>query len=663
MGLFERATRRARERRERRAARRSAVAAAALVCLSVAAVCLAVTSHAFAQAPPDADARSSRALSTAIQNLSPILRDDPRLAVQMLEALEVQYRGNPQVLGLLGDAYAAIGEADSAVVAYNRCLAANPNDVRAGASLGLLHVRNGDRDEADAVFQSLIARTGRSMNTYRTIGGRLAAAGFHDLALKIYEEGRRENKGHYVLTIDIAQLHRTMGDLEAAADDYLYLVESYPQQYGLARERVLDLFRDPRAEGAAADSLISRLVRAAAVESPQRRTFVDLLALVYLERGMLENALETALEAKSLGDRDGKVLFNLAERAALECRRQPPATRAKHFDMALRATEAFIDGHPDAPQIPQAKLMLVDLLMGLASGRVERLPGAELQTATAKALETLDWMIESYPGSEHAEAAYLKKGDIVFRVQKRPRDAIAVYQEGLSKSRIRPAAFAERLGRLYLVVGDYEQAGAYFTRLVNDAEPELHETGVYYAGLLLGINGQYEAARDTLTALAEGNPSSSFTNDAIDLAWAIEEGLQGDEKVLRRYVEALRHEVAEDTAQAVAALGEIADRPVETPLRARALFALAGIELGAGVFDKALDAFQTFVRDYPTDIRVPDAWRGIGRVYENGYGDDKRALETYEEILLSYPHYIFLDEVRQDVARLRNKLGAENGSS
>lgn len=637
----------------------------------------------YAQLPPGTDARDLRRvkdLNATLATASAVMRDDPHAAARILEGLEARYPGNAQILVLLGDAYSALGDTDSAIAAYERCLAANPADVRAGASLGVLHIRSGDRDRGEVVFRSLIAATGRSMATYRTIGSTLAAAGFHDLALKMYDEGRRDNKAHYILTIDIAQLHRTMGDFEAAIDDYIYLVETYPQQYGLARDRILELFRDPRTEGAAGDSLIVRLVRAAsgepsrapAQERPlqtaggdpsQRRIFVDILSLVYLERGMLENALDTALEAKALGDPDGKVLFHLADRTALECQRQPYANRAKYFDMALRATEAFIDGYPKAPQIPQAKLMLVDLLVGLASGRVEKLPGVDLGTAAAKAIEMLDSMIQSFAGTDHAEAAYLKKGDIVFRVQKKPREAIAVYEEGLSRSRFRTGAFAERLGRLYLVVGEYEKAGAYFTRLVNDREPELHDTGVYYAGLLLGINGNYEAAKDTLTALAQGNPSSRFTNDAIGLAWAIEEGLQGDEKMLARYVEALRYEVAEDTARVVATLGEIVARPVETPLRSRALFDLGGVYLGSGAFDNARDAFEKFVRDYPTDARVPDAWRGIGRVYEYGYADDKRALETYEEILLSYPHYIFLDEVRQDVSRLRGKTGVRNGSS
>jgi hypothetical protein len=60
---------------------------------------------------------------------------------------------------------------------------------------------------------------------------------------------------------------------------------------------------------------------------------------------------------------------------------------------------------------------------------------------------------------------------------------------------------------------------------------------------------------------------------------------------------------------------------------------------------------------------VPDAHRRIGQVYEYGYRDAKLALEKYESILLSYPYYIFLDEVREDVTRLRNRVGSRDGSS
>jgi tetratricopeptide (TPR) repeat protein len=280
-----------------------------------------------------------------------------------------------------------------------------------------------------------------------------------------------------------------------------------------------------------------------------------------------------------------------------------------------------------------------------------------LETATEKAIEALDWVIASYPGTDHMEEAYLKKGDVVFRVKRQPDEALEIYKLGLSRAKFYPTAFAERLGRLYLVTGDYDNAQAYFSRLIGQPSEELREAGVFYTGFLLSVKGEYQTARDTLVSLAEGNPASQFTNDAIQLSWVIEEGLQGEKKILDHYISGLRFEVADDTTAAIEEYSAILAYEIETPMRARALFRTGELYQGAGPPDRALNAFESFVRDYPADTRVPDAHRRIGQIYERDLGNVELALAKYEDILLTYPHYIFLDEVRADVIRLREQAG------
>ena len=614
----------------------------------------------FSQTPEQTRQTQKKNLSTAMRVIRPMMRDDPERAIRMLHDLGRQYPYNSQVLNLLGETFQVTGQIDSAIAVYKRCHEAKPNDIRSGAALGTLYIKNDQRQKGEAVFTDLITRTKGSINTYRTIGSALARDRFYDQALRIYEEGREVNKGNYILTLDIAHLRRSMGDFNGALDEYVHLIYTSPKHQRLAKDRILELIRDPRVSS---ESLLDQLAEAAAVESPHRRAVLEILALSYLEKGMIEKALEAALEAEEIGPSDGKVLFSLADKTVAEYRRQSYENRPRYFDMALRALDTFISGHPESPQLPRAKLMLVDLLVDLAAGRVESAGGIELETATTTAIEALDWMIATFPGTDHAEQAYLKKGDVVFRLKKQPEEAVLIYKEGMSKSRFYPTAFAERLGRLYLVIGDYENAERYFTRLIDQNDPELREAGVFYTGLLLSITGEYEAARDTLTTMAEGNPASQFTNDAIKLAWVIEEGLQGDQRVLGRYIDALKYEVAEDTTKALDALGDIVSKPVETPLRLRALFRMGELYQESEKPSEALDAFERFVRDYPTDIRVPVAHRKIGQVYEYGLGNAALALEKYEDILLSYPHYIFLDEIRADVTRLRNQTGAVDDSS
>jgi tetratricopeptide (TPR) repeat protein len=310
-----------------------------------------------------------RDLAAALRAVRPMLRANPERAIEMLRALDAEYPNNTQVTNLLGEAYMTVEQTDSAIAVYERSIRLRPTDVRAGAALGTIYVRTNRNEEGERVFRTLLNNTKNSVNTYRTIGSALSRAGYYDMALVKYIEGRTVNKNNYVLTLDIGHLQKTMGNFDAALDEYLIMIETSPKQFRLARDRILDLLRDPRAEP---DSLLARLDTAAAADTPYRKAIMNVLALGYLEQGMIESALEVALEAEKIGTSDGKILFNLAEHTVNEYRRQAFADRTKYFELGLRALEAFIDGHPQSPQLPRAKLMLIDLLVDFAEGRVEK---------------------------------------------------------------------------------------------------------------------------------------------------------------------------------------------------------------------------------------------------------------------------------------------------
>jgi tetratricopeptide (TPR) repeat protein len=608
----------------------------------------------YAQTPTRLDADVRTDLASALRVARPLIREDPQRAIQLLKKLEEEYPTNSQVLLLLGEAYRVSGDAVAAQQSYEKCLQHHPTHLQAGASLGLLYAQDGNDAKAEATFEELLERTAHGVNTYRTIASTLSRHGYVDRALSYYEKGRAKNKQNYILTLDIAYVHKSMGNYKQSLTEYLLVIETAPKQHRLVKSRIADLLHDPAADQ---EALIGILEKQVTKDAPNRTIIMEILATTYLDRGMLESALDMAILADEGEGSTGVVLFNIAELTIQQYQSQPPGERARYFDMGLRALEVYLDRHPESPQVPSAKLMLIELLVELASGRVKGRPSMELQAAIVRALNALDWIIESFPGTDYAERAFLKKGDVVFRIQNQPEKALEIYKLGMRSSRFHRTAFAERLGRVYLIVERYDEAQEHFAQLVNSEDPDLHETGVFYSGLMLSFTKDYEAARDTLTALAEANPSSQFTNDAIHLAWVIEEGLQGDQRVLGGYITALRSELADDSLRAMSELEKIAELPIDTPLRPRSLIKLGEMYQGQGDYDVALKTFETFVADYPQDTRSADVYRKIGQVYEDGYGNVDLALKKYEDILVSFPYYIFLDEVREDVTRLRAHQG------
>lgn len=594
-----------------------------------------------------------RDLASALRVARPLVRDDPERAVKLLVALNDEYPANPQVLVLLGEAYRMTGDNAAARAAYEECLSVQPTHLQAGTLLGLLYVEDGDVAQGEAVFDELLARTEYGVNTYRTIANLLTRQGYVEEALRYYEEGRIKTKGNYILALDIAYVQQSMGNYKEALQEYLYVAETNPRQQRLIKTRVIDLLRDPDAD----QPQLIEVLESQDKDGASGQVIMEILATVYLDRGMLESALEMAIRADEGANSTGDVLFQLAELSLQQYERQPSSERQAYFDLSLRALEAYLAGHPDSPQVPRAKLMLIELLVDLASGRVKATPGTDLEVAVVRALNALDWLIDSFPGTDYAEQAYLRKGDVVFRVQKQPKKALAIYQKGMQISRFYRNDFAERLGRVYLITGEYGAAQQHFAWLINSNNADLHDTGVYYSGLMLAFTKQYETARDTLTSLAEENPSSAFTNDAIELAWIVEEGLKGEQKFLNAFVSAMQFELADDTTHAVKELQKIVAQPEETPLRGRALIRLGELYTGWGRDDQALEMYDTFVMSYPKDTRVADVKRKIGQVQEQEQGNNELALKTYESILLDYPNYIFLDEVRADVMRIRAMQG------
>ncbi len=596
----------------------------------------------------------AREISSGIAKANSLMRVNPRKSVAILRDLDARFPDRCDVLLSLGQAYQTVGEVDSAMGAYKRCLRIDGRNLRAGKALGMLYLSEGENESARVLSDRIIEENNHSMAAYHMMGSAAADMGLYDQALRIYNIGRNRSEHHYALTLPIAHLEAVMGNSQAAFSEYLNYVERFPQDFQVAEAKIIELFDSA---GERRDELV-RIAeeRSLASRSPSGE-ILDILSAVYLRMGLLERSLEAALEANRLRRSDGKTLFAFAERIWGEYDGCAGGEKRRYFDLCIRALEALTEGHPKAPYTPRAMLLHAGLLADAASGAVSGFSAEGRAHALDEAVEALDEIIGAHWGIQEAELAALKKGDILFEIRKQPREALDVYRWSWVRARFMPGVFAEKVGRMYLALSEYDRSQRHFAGLIRSAGENLHEMGVYYTGLLFGFKGEYGPAVDTLTTLARANPTSPFTNDAIELAWIIEEGRSGSEDVLALYMQALKAELAGDTAAVLGNLEHIVRESPRAPLRARALYKLGGMCAKRGDFKGALSYFQRFLDDYPKDDFRPDVHRAIARVYEYGFGNPDLALKEYEGILMRYPQYIFLDDIRADILRLKNRSG------
>lgn len=584
---------------------------------------------------------------------SRLLAVNPQAGLALLRQLNARYPGRDDILARLGYGMQVVGAPDSAAFYYRAALQANPVNLDAGKALGSIYFSEGKEREAMQVFNKLLEANNYSVGAYKMVATALRDLGRLDEAIATLEQGREKSKRNAALSLEIANLYKQAGDPKRAMDEYFAYAATDARTYRFVREKMLEVLRDAgRDEAAIVASLKAR------VDARGAGGFAasDVLSAYYLEHGQLESSLDMALRADQEKASDGSSLLVLTEESLARADTQPRNARARYLDLALRASESYVRNHPRSQGLDRATYALAGIYAEYGSGANPALTPAEQTAYLERAVAEYASVSKQFGGSDLAERAYIDRGDILLRKLKRPDAALDAYRSGSVNSRALGGAFAGAIARLYIGTGRTKDAEHYLASLSRAGNVDLAQAGQYYTGIYLATQKKYDLARDTLTSLAEGTPGSAYTNDAIEAAWIIEEGLMLKSPSLDDYVAAAKASMVGDTVVVVSKLTAIVAREAHDPLRPRALHELGLLYFDQGKFDAALAALQAYLKDYPKSDERAAVTRDVGRVYEVGLGSYQQALGEYERILMEYPEYAMLDDVRRDVQRVRSLM-------
>ena len=582
---------------------------------------------------------------------------NPPAAVAMLHKLNARNPRRDDILVRLAYALQVTEKPDSATHYYRAALDVNPLNLEAGKSLGSIYFSEGKEEQALQVFDRMLAANDHNLAAYKMVAGAIRDLGRPDEAVIMLEKGRaraqaKDAKGRNVgaFTIEIAGYYKQMGDSRRAIDEYMDYAAVDPRNFRYVRDRMIHVLEDDEKNRAALVGYMkSRVERGGA------GSFIaaDVLAAHYIQGGLLENSLQMALLADANKGADGATLLAIGEDAVARADTRPRVERGRYYDLALRSLEAYTERHPRSPSMDKARFLLAGVYSEYGSGVNTMVLPADRAAYLDRSVEEYARVSKQFAASDYAEEAYIRRGDVLLHKLKRPKEALEVYRAGSVNARRAATTYAGRIASVYIGTGTPQETEHYLKTLSRAENPELAQAGQYYAGVYLTTTHKYEAARDTLTALAERVPFSPFTNDAIEVAWVLQEGIQLESKSLDDYSASLKAGLIGDTLAVVTHLKAIAGRDGLDPLRPRALRQLGVVLFDSGSYNAAIDAFRLFLNDYPKDQEAAAIQRQIGRTYELGLGRYAEALKEYEQVLVAYPDYAMMDDVRRDVERVR----------
>jgi cellulose synthase operon protein C len=264
-----------------------------------------------------------------------------------IETLKHAYSATPEAvrpLYPLVTAYVRAGNRDEAEAFLNSVLAASPDNADAHVLLGLLHATKDEPEQAVAAYRMAIERQPENPVGYRALAGHLLASARIDEAEAVLLSGRQQAPGDLGLNLLYAGLLENKPDPEGALAIYEDLLENQPDGLILINN-VASLISEHRSDEASLERAHRLALRLRDVDVAQ---FKDTLGWVHYRRGEYDaaaNYLESAVEGLP---EHPLVRYHLARTyAALE----------RHDDARAqftKAAELVGEGEPLAEKIKEA---------------------------------------------------------------------------------------------------------------------------------------------------------------------------------------------------------------------------------------------------------------------------------------------------------------------
>ena len=634
----------------------SRLPALALACLLPAA---AAQTPAPAPAPAEPPARvRARAVDAGMDRggfgLATTLLQNGRVeeATGLLEDL---YRARPQlaVWLKLKEAYLAGRQFDALLAHVDDRIAREGPTPDLLAERGAALYRAGQADAAQAAWDRALAAAPDDEQTYRTVSDQLAALRLFSQAADVLDRGRQRLGDDQRFLLERAQLYGLALDYARAVDLYLQLLAVSPEYRPAVQSQLTRLL-----PGEGAPETFAAAIERAAALAPLDRGLRELQSWLALERGDYDAALDAVRALDRLEREQGESLLAFAVQAQ-SADAEGPASGAPQA--AARALDEVLERHPDGPAAPTARLLRAQLHERAARDARERADFGPTPNADA-ARDGYVAYLDAHPAADAAPAAALALADLLRDVYRDFDGSEARLQQAAAGRDAGIAAQARlALGDLALRRGDLDAARERFSDVDESIRiGPLAEQARYELALIDFYQGFMFSALARAEALDE-NTAADAANDAIALRVTLSGVLdpeateeESSASPLHVYARAaLLHRQAR-TAETLATLDSLdASLGAGHPLADESLYLRASALLAAGQARAAVETLDRLAAEHADSFFLDRAFRLQAQAYERDLGDRQRAAERYDRLLERFPGSPLAPQARAELRRLR----------
>ena len=571
-------------------------------------------------------------------------------AAKLFEEIYSLQPQNYQIFESLNRVYVQSKKYENSVKLIESRLKLNPQDVNLYGMLGTTFYLMGDENKAYNTWEDGIKTQPENQMHYRIIANYAIQRRTFDKAIEFFKRGKAVAQNPDLFSYDLANIYALTMQFKEAAEEYCFILNLQPAQLSAVENRILAYSNKPCA-----------LVQTVEVlENWNKRDNISydyLLSRLYIESKNFDKAYSLYLKIDERQQNKGLELYNFAQLVFNE----------GEYQLAAKVYKDISSKYPESIYSSGAKLGYAKTLEAILDKEISAADPSwkpfslPINADTIKVNDvaaSYQKLANEYPHSEIALESYFRLGNIHLTKLNRHEAAREYYEKILKDAPMSKFAIesAVQLGKIGLIEGDLSKAKENFERIISNgrASEESKNYASYQVARINFYEGNFADAKTRLASIIT-NLKDNTANDAIELSLLLNTA-SGDSSNLVKFGKAEFLTEQRKFAEASGQYGLIAADPNAFILHHICKLREAETQLAMDNFDKSIELLRKITEEAEKNIYADKALYLLSRIYQYGKKNYPKAIETYELLLAKFPNSLYLDDSRNAIIELRNKL-------
>jgi len=572
----------------------------------------------------------------------------PDKAKEIFEDLYNRNPSNTQYFNALNRVYVSLKMYEASIKLLNRQLAVTPLDINTYGLLGSTYYLAGDENKAFSIWEEGLLKISPNAMNYRLMANYAIERRAFEKAIDFLKRGEKITDNPLFFSYDLANLYSLTMQYKDAAEEYLFIVMKSPDQYQTVQQRILAYVNK-------VDALKTTIDVFEKIRNNENINVGYILASLYMMNKSYDKAYDVYIEIDAKLKNHGVELLNFAYNLFNE----------HQFQLASNVFDDIIRKYPSYPIIPGAKLgyaKSLEALLDIQNDDSNTWKPFSLDVTGDpskfnKVINAFYDIVKIFPHSEPADEATLRIGNI----QSAKLNDIAEAKKTLNSliaespnSRFSVKAY-EELGDIYLREGNLSKSRKMFEILTSGNFPDEDiNYGRYRLGRILFYEDNFPAAKDILLHVVT-TYKDNYSNEAIETSLLLNTMMNDSSNlVIFASAEFLTEQKKFNEARNDYLV--LSQNKQAFGLQGIAKLRVAEMDIALDSYDSSIKLLQAIADEKEKNIYSDKALYLIGNIYQFGKKDNPKAIEAYEILLANFPDSIYLDDARELINNLKNKL-------